>query len=217
MKPPLLAIESLRFRPSPEAREIRVSAAVAEGGAVLLQGPSGSGKTTLLRAVARLREVDGGEIELGGESWKSIPPRIWRRRVVFVPSKPQFREGTVEANLRFPFCLKIAKGTEFPAARARELAERIGLDGDRMNRETRVLSDGERARVGLLRALLADPDVLLLDEPTAPLDSASRTAVLDAIDDERKTKGLALLVVSHDERLAESLGADVKHLIGDGE
>ncbi|MFH1277267.1 MAG: ATP-binding cassette domain-containing protein [Candidatus Eisenbacteria bacterium] len=209
-----LSIRELTLRPAPEAKEIRVTVEIPEGGAAVLQGASGSGKTTFLRAVARLREVEGGEIDLRGTPWRAIPPREWRRRVVFVPSKPQFREGTVEANLRFPFCLKIAKGETFPGEQARALAGRMGLDEKQLGRETRVLSDGERARVGLLRALLAKPEVLLLDEPTAPLDPESRTAVLDLLREERERTGLALLVASHDERLAESLGAAVWPLLG---
>lgn len=210
-----LSIRDLSLRPAPEGAEIRVSVEIHDGGAVVMQGPSGSGKTTFLRAVARLREVDGGEIELGGTPWRAIHPRAWRRRVVFVPSKPQFREGTVEANLRFPFGLKIAKGESFPAERARTLAGRIGLDEDRLGRETRVLSDGERVRVGLVRALLANPDVLLLDEPTAPLDGESRRAVVELLREERERSGLVLLVVSHDDRLAGSLGATVRPLLGE--
>ena len=210
-----LSIRDLALRPAPEAREIRVTVGVGAGGAVVMHGPSGSGKTTFLRAVARLRPFDSGEIELGGKPWRSIHPREWRRRVLFVPSKPQFREGTVEDNFRSPFRLKIAKGAAYPEEKARALAARVGLDEERLRRETRVLSDGERSRAGLVRALLVEPEVLLLDEPTAPLDRESRTAVIDLLREERDARGLALLVVSHDERLIESLGAEEHPLLGE--
>lgn len=208
-----LSIRELSLRPAPNAKAIGVSVDVAAGGAVVLQGPSGSGKTTLLRAIARLRGVDAGEVSLEGVPWRSIHPRRWRRDVVFVPTKPQFREGTVEENLRYPFGLKIARGEDYPADRARAMARRLGLDDERMRRETRVLSDGERARVGLMRALLAGPKVLLLDEPTAPLDPESRDAVIVLLREERERTGVALVVVAHDERLAERLGARTHPLV----
>ncbi len=205
-------IRALTFRPAPDLQEIRIDLDVTAGSAMVFQGPSGSGKTTLLRALARLRPVDSGEVFLGRTHWRSIPPREWRRRVAFIPSKPRFRNGSVLEALRFPFSLKIYRHESFPDERARKLASRIGLPEEILHRETSVLSDGERVRIGLLRALLVSPEVFLLDEPTSPLDGEGRAAVTDLLRDEMK-RGRSILIATHDDRLAGHLGATT-HRIG---
>ena len=209
MSSPPLHIRNISLRPAPEAGPVCLDTEIPGGSSVVLRGPSGIGKTTLLRAVARLRPVDEGDVFLGGQSWRDVSPREWRRRVAYVISKPGFTSGTVWENLELPFRLRIAGDDAFPEDRARELARRLLLPDNLLERETRVLSDGERVRVGLLRALLLSPAALLADEPTGPLDPESRAAVSDLLTEEMQENGLSMLLVSHDEHLAERLGAHV--------
>lgn len=209
MPSPPLHIHNLSLRPAPETGPVRLNTEIPGGSSVVLRGPSGIGKTTLLRAVARLRPVDEGEVFLGGRSWRDVSPRGWRRKVAYVTSKPGFTSGTVWENLKLPFRLRIAGNEAFPEDRTRELSRRLLLPDTLLERETRVLSDGERARVGLLRALLLSPTALLADEPTGPLDPESREAVTDLLAEEMQGNGLSMLLVSHDEHLSERLGARV--------
>ncbi len=204
----LLELKSLAVRPAPESPLLKVDLRLASGRATVLRGPSGCGKTTLLRCVTRLRPPQAGEVLLRGASWRAVPPREWRRRIGYVPSGPALLPGTVGENLELAFRLRIAKPRSYPAARARELAERLRLPSSLVERETRLLSDGERARIGLLRTLLTEPEVLLADEPTAPLDPASRAAVASVLR-EQAARGTALLLVAHDEELTANLGAEV--------
>jgi putative ABC transport system ATP-binding protein len=202
-------VERLLVRPALESEPVRIDIDLPAGGAVVMQGPSGSGKTTFLRMLARLRPAEEGEVFLDGRSWREIDPREWRRRVLFVPSNPHFPEGSVAEALRVPFSLKIARGEGYPEGRVEELAGRLRLPEKLMQRETRVLSDGERARFCLLRSLLVRPQVLLADEPTSALDKASRDALLGLLAELREREGLSLLVVAHDGEVAERLGARI--------
>jgi len=202
-----LVVHDLTLRPTGDVPPVQVEVDLPRGGAVVMQGPSGSGKTTFLRILARLRAAESGEVFLDGRSWREIAPREWRRKVHFVPSKPHFSDGPVAKALRVPFCVRIGRGEPYPAERVKELARRLLLPEKVMERETRVLSDGERARVGILRSLLVRPDVLLADEPTAPLDSKSLDAMLDLLAELQEKEGLSLLVVAHDGGVAERLGA----------
>lgn len=211
---PTIEVHHLTVRPGPDAAPVAVDAALPPGASLLLRGPSGSGKTTLLRAMARLRRVDGGEAFLEGTSWRDIPPRVWRRRVAYVPSRPCFTPGDVRANLELPFRLKIAQGAAAPAARMEELARTLLLPPEILDRDTAVLSDGERARVALIRALLTEPPVLLADEPTAALDAKSAEAVHDLLADECARRGMAIVAVAHNETMAGRLGASIFDITG---
>jgi ABC-type multidrug transport system ATPase subunit len=209
----LLELKSLAVRPAPESPLLKVDLRLASGRVTVLRGPSGCGKTTLLRCVTRLRPPEAGEVLLRGVSWHAVPPREWRRRIGYVPSGPALLPGTVRENLELAFRLRIVKSRSYPATQARELAERLRLPSALAERETRLLSDGERARIGLLRTLLTEPEVLLADEPTAPLDPDSRGAVASVLR-ERAAHGTAVLLVAHDEELAANLDADVFDLTG---
>lgn len=163
-------------------------------------GPSGAGKTTLLRVLARLRARDGGQLELEGVAAERIEVARWRRRVAFLPQRPVMLPGTVRDNL-----LAVGEARAFRHAldepRAAALLETLGLDVSRaLAQDARTLSGGEAARVALVRALLTDPAILLLDEPTASLDSDAATFVVDLVARELDA-GRAALLVAHDPAL----------------
>jgi putative ABC transport system ATP-binding protein len=167
-------------------------------GSTALVGPSGSGKSTLLRLLNRLADPDEGAVRFHGTDVRELDPLELRRRVGLVPQLPAPVAGSVEDNVRFGPRLG---GREIDPERPIRLA---GLDDSFLGRDASRLSVGEQQRVMLARTLALEPEVLLLDEPTASLDSAATEAVEDAL---RSLHGVSLVLVTHDSgqagRLAE--------------
>lgn len=176
-----------------------VSFDVAGGDRVALAGPTGSGKTLLLRAIAGLDRVDEGRVELSGRTARQWSPPAFRAQVVYLHQRPALWGGTVEANLEAPFALKTNASRRFDRDRAAALLERLGRKAAFLEARAANLSGGEAQVVALVRALLVEPRVLLLDEPTASLDraSAARAEALLAswVAEE---PGRALIWTSHD-------------------
>ncbi|MGI6488087.1 MAG: ATP-binding cassette domain-containing protein [Syntrophomonadaceae bacterium] len=181
-------------------RTIQVSGAVEEGGALALRGPSGAGKSTVLRILARLLQPVQGTVIFQGRDWYSISPMTWRRRVHYLPQRPVMFSGSVLDNLKRPFELVILKNQEFDQGRAERLLRETGLSLEMMHQDAHTLSGGEMARVALVRAMLVEPEVLLLDEPTAFLDEGAERLVLSLlIEWLQERSGRALIIVSHSE------------------
>jgi ABC-type multidrug transport system fused ATPase/permease subunit len=164
-----------------------VSVAVERGGALTLMGPSGSGKSTLLRCLNRLVEPTAGTVRFDGRDIRSLDPRELRRRAALVMQTPVLFEGTVRDNLR----LRPADTPgDFADARLGAGLAEVGLEPAVLDRDAATLSGGEKQRVTLARALLRDPQVLLLDEPTSALDPPNVTRVVEAIARLREARGL---------------------------
>ena len=159
----------------PEPREITFS--LAAGEALRVAGRSGSGKTTLLRTLARLNPPAGGELALHGVSWRDIPARLWRTRILYVNQKPVLFPGTVESNLKRPFSLSVRKNQAPDMGLAEEYLRRLLLPRAVLRQDALTLSVGESGRVTLARSLLVDPCALLVDEPTAALDPTAAEAL----------------------------------------
>jgi phosphate-transporting ATPase len=161
---------------------------LAGGECIALRGPSGAGKTLLLRALADLDPSDG-EVLLDGSPRSRIPAPQWRRRVGYVPAEPGWWSERLDEHFQ---------DWASQAGPARRLKIASSVAGRRVSQ----LSTGERQRLALLRALEHRPEVLLLDEPTGPLDDES-TAAVEALLREKQANGLALFWVTHDKRQAE--------------
>ncbi len=164
-----------------------------------LLGPSGSGKSSLLRCLVRLEHLDAGGIRLGGHDVVGLDPRTLRRRIGLVPQAPVMLPGDVGANLTYALD---AGAEDRPAA----ALTAVGLSAEFMDREARMLSGGEAARVAVARALVREPEVLLLDEPTAALDPPV-AAALEALLVRLAKEGLAIVVATHDRAMAGRLAA----------
>ncbi len=136
-----------------------------------LVGPSGSGKTLLLRALVGLDPVDEGRVLVAGQPLEARDLPTRRQTILYLSQRPALFEGSVEANLKMPFEFSIHRGRAYDRARVlRDLAA-LGRDEDFLRRPASRLSGGEGQIANLVRALQLDPQILLLDEPTASLDA----------------------------------------------
>jgi putative ABC transport system ATP-binding protein len=175
---------------------------VIESGSTAVLGPSGSGKSTLLRLLNRLADPDEGSVRFHGEDVRGLDPLELRRRAVLVPQLPAPLPGSVAENVRFGPALR---GEDVDAAKPLGLA---GLDSSYAERDAARLSVGEQQRVMLARALALDPEVLLLDEPTAALDERAKQGVEDTLAGLR----CSTVLVTHERAQAERLAQRVLEL-----
>ena len=168
-----------------------IDLSLAPGTIALLRGPNGAGKSTLLRVLGALTRPTRGSVRvLGRDPFRSADAAV-RARVGFLgQSAALYGELTVEENLRFAAGLRGADGAQ--VARA---LDAFSL-GDLRDRRARTLSQGFRRRVGLARALLGEPALLLLDEPWNGLDADS-AATLSRLLESLRARGVAVLVASH--------------------
>lgn len=178
---------------------------VVRGRLSVLVGASGSGKSTLLRLANRLEVPSVGRVLVDGEDAATLDPLALRRRVGMVFQRPTPFAGTVRDNL-----LAAARGsTEVTMVAA---LQRVGLDGDLLDRQADDLSGGEAQRMCLARTLLTGPEVVLMDEVTSALDPVSRRGVeglaRGLVDD-----GLTVVWVTHDLLQADRVADDVVVLV----
>ena len=151
--------------------------ALYAGERITLTGPSGSGKSVFLRALALLDPLDAGTVHWHGQPIARAAITRYRRHVAYLRQRPALLDGTVEDNLRYPYSLAVYRDVHFDAARVQALFAAAGRASDFLERPASELSGGEAQIVALVRVLQLDPDVLLLDEPTASLDPGSVRAV----------------------------------------
>ena len=149
---------------------------VRPGERLALTGPSGAGKTVLLRALALLDPHDEGSIEWNGRSLTPEAIPAYRTQIAYLHQRPALFEGTVEDNLRYPFILRSHRGKRFERQRVVGILETLMRDEVFLEKSSRDLSGGEAQIVALTRCLQLDPTMLLLDEPTASLDTATAEA-----------------------------------------
>ena len=205
----LLEIAALRKRyPVGRGRELHaldgVDLQLGAGEGIGIVGESGSGKSTLARLIARLDEPSSGAIRFDGLDITAIPPRSFARHPVRRAIQLVFQHADDALNPAFSILRSIVMGlgsTRIDAAAddaARRIAERVGLPATLLYRRPHQLSGGQQTRVTIARALIAEPRLLVLDEPTASLDVSVQATVLKLIDDIRRTLGIAIVFVSHD-------------------
>lgn len=181
-------------------RVLRDISAAIPPGTTSVVGPSGAGKSTLLRLLNRLADPDSGEISYNDRPLTQYDPLELRRQVSLVPQLPALIEGTVGHNVEY--AARLAE-REPDTDRCLRLA---GLDGSFADRDVSKLSVGEQQRAMLARALAQQPQVLLLDEPTAALDEETRDAVEQTLAHLRRKIDISIVLVSHDPAQARRLG-----------
>ncbi len=226
-EPPLLKVENLvkeyprkgvttsikkmfGTTPVPESDVFRavdgISFEIARGESVGLVGESGCGKSTTSMMVMRLIDKTSGTITFGGEDIGAIPARSFatlpqRRKIQMV-----FQDPTDSLNPRFTAARAIADpllrlsdiSRGELRSRCEELATQVGLPLQFLDRFPHQLSGGQKARVGIARAIALKPDMIILDEPTAALDVSVQAVVLNLLQDLKDSLGMSYLFVSHD-------------------
>jgi putative thiamine transport system ATP-binding protein len=185
---------------------------VEPGTCTTVMGPSGSGKSTLLAFVAGTLDpafVARGRVRIGGEDLAGQPPE--RRRVgILFQDDLLFPHLSVGGNLAFALPASLRPRAARRARVEGALAD-AGLEGF-AERDPATLSGGQRARVALMRTLLAEPRALLLDEPFGKLDMQLRDEVRRFVFDHARARGLPMLLVTHDEADARAAGGPVLRL-----
>ena len=183
-----------------------VSLDVADGEVVVIIGPSGCGKSTLLRTINGLEPINSGRIILDGTdlaapgvSW----PEVRRRIGMVFQSYELFPHLSVMGNLTLAPGLVAGETRGDASARALKLLGRVGL-ADRADDYPRQLSGGQRQRVAIVRALMMNPEILLLDEVTASLDPEMVREVLDVVLELART-GMTMLIVTHEMGFARAI------------
>ncbi|NBM19213.1 thiol reductant ABC exporter subunit CydC, partial [Streptomyces sp. GC420] len=168
------------------------------GETVALTGPSGAGKTTVLSVLLGLTAPTAGTVTVGGHDLAALDPAAWHRHIAWVPQRPHLVAGTIADNVRLARpgagdadvrrALREALALEFTDALPDAEHTRIGEGGS-------GLSAGQRQRIALARAFLADRPLVLLDEPTANLDGESEAAVVDSV--RRLAAGRTVILTAH--------------------
>jgi peptide/nickel transport system ATP-binding protein len=177
---------------------------VDRGESVGLVGESGCGKSTTSMMIMRLLDPTAGKIEFAGEDIGAIPTRAFARHPMRRRIQMVFQDPTDSLNPRFTAAQSIADpilrmgDPRNLRAQCEALAKQVGLPTELLDRFPHQMSGGQKARVGIARAIALKPDLVILDEPTAALDVSVQAVVLNLLEDLKRTLGISYLFVSHD-------------------
>jgi putative ABC transport system ATP-binding protein len=215
---PLLSAERIgrRVRSGKQWLLDNVSVAIFSGQRLALVGPSGAGKTLLLRSLAMLDPLDTGQVRwMGGPVHRGDVPEF-RSRVVYLHQRPPLSDGAVEAILRQPFDLKTHRRKRFDMGQVNDYLDSLGRDTSFLTKQSRDLSGGECQIVMLIRVLQLNPQILLLDEPTAALDppTARRAEELISLWVQEDPSQRAVVWASHTTDQVEWISEEILRLEG---
>jgi len=175
----------------------------AAGGSYILMGPNGSGKSTLFRIAALLEKPDQGAVRYSSNSGVLSPDMRLKRLITMVFPRVGVFNSTVFANVAYGLKIRGEK-KHLIRERVPEMLAKVGLT-HKMSQQATTLSSGETMRLGLARALVIDPEVLLLDEPTTHIDQANSEVIEDCILRIREERALTLIMITHDLSQADRL------------
>ena len=205
-----ICVENLGYRAGKKVILQGLNLELAPGAVNVILGPNGAGKSTLLRLLGLLDKPGMGEIYYDGQKRSNMSRcqcTVLRRRCGFVFQAPLLLAGSVEANLRFGPRLR---GLNVGDHKIRLVLEKTGLNG-REGQEARLLSGGEKQRLQLARVMLLDPDLYLLDEPTANLDPLSVKNIETAIA-RLAAEGKTVILATHNLIQARLLAGEIVFL-----
>jgi putative ABC transport system ATP-binding protein len=201
------SVEKIYHQGTVEVRALQgVDLVVEEGDFLALAGPSGSGKTTLLNLIGGLDAADGGSITVAGRDVRGMDRAdladLRLRQVGFIfQSYNLIPVLSAEENAEFVMMLQGVPAAE-RRRRAREVLDEVGLEG-LYDRRPAELSGGQQQRVAVARAIVAEPALVLADEPTANLDSETGHGLLDVMEEMNRTKGVTFVFSTHDRMVME--------------
>lgn len=185
---------------------------VSAGERFAIVGPSGCGKSTLLNILGTLDEPSEGKVVVDGTATAGLSEKeiaaVRSEKIGFIFQLHHLLpQCTALENVLVPTLARIGgPSPEEASARAKGLLERVGL-GDKFDRQPSELSGGERQRVAVVRSLINEPKLLLADEPTGALDEENAANLIKLLVELNESEGLALIVVTHDRSVAESVGS----------
>jgi putative ABC transport system ATP-binding protein len=168
-------------------------------------GPSGSGKTSLLRCLNRLEQPEEGRVLLDEKDIRSLDPPALRRRVGMIFQVPVLFPGTIRSNLAYGL-------DSVGEAKMIDSLESSGLSASFLDRDAQALSVGQGQRACIARALVRDPEVLLMDEPTSSLDKDA-AARIESLIGYLVGEGLTIVLVTHDLEQAKRVGSHAVLLV----
>jgi len=208
-----LAVRQLRFAYRPDVSVlVDVSFEIAPGRIVVLLGPNGSGKSTLLKLLLGQLPPAGGVVEWDGRGVETYPLRDLARRVAYLPQTPAFEAGQTAAEVlragRTPYLQAFGLESTADVEAVRRVASLLGLT-DLMARPVDELSGGQRQRIFLGRALVQEPQVLLLDEPNTFLDLQHQSQLWQLLKTLARERNLAILAASHDLNLSAAFADEL--------
>lgn len=208
---PTLTLSGLHFGYGPKPLFTIKDFALKEKDSLLIRGASGSGKTSLLFILAGLLAPTSGNVVVQGQNLTSLTPRqrdAFRGQIMgFVFQQPHLMPAlTVLQNL---LVVPYLGGIKPDEPHAKELLERLHI-AELTHRKPQELSQGQRQRVGIARALVHKPKLLLADEPTSALDDQACQAVMDLLMDTAKAQGTQVVAASHDARIAQHFTQTLK-------
>lgn len=195
----LLEIKNLSFQAADKKILDNIHFTLEEGDFLSITGPSGSGKSTLLKMIATILSKTSGEILYNGKPIESYEPTEYRKEVSYCFQSPVLFGETVNDNLAFPY---VIRQKEFDEAKAVEYLKTVGLSEDYLNKAITSLSGGEKQRIALIRNVLFQPKILLLDEVTSALDEENRQIIWKWLHDMRQKTDMTILMISHNEEEA---------------
>lgn len=192
-----------------------VSLELKSGEAVALMGGSGSGKSTLARILLRLLSCDSGKIYFQGQDITKVTGKdlsVFRRNVQFISQRPESfldPRQTLGCSLKEAFTVF---NLSYDEDKIKAMLDLVKLNAELLQRYPHQVSGGEIQRICLVRALLLEPKLLVLDEPTSMLDISVQAQILHLLRDIRMEKQLAYLFITHDKQLAKWLCDRVLHI-----
>ena len=202
---PAIQVEDIGFRYNATAVLRNVSLTVSPGEFFVIAGPNGSGKTTLLKILAGIFRPASGAISVLGAPLQTYGKKAFARKVAYVPQavEDDFPFTVLQTALmgRTPHLGLLGIEADPDYQIAMDALAITGVD-HLAHRGIDQLSGGERQRVHIARAVCQEPEILLLDEPTASLDPAHQIRIMDLMDKLRASRGMAVIMVSHDLNIA---------------
>ncbi len=195
-----------------------LSMTINQGEVIAIMGPSGSGKSTLMNILGCLDRPSSGTYTLNGENVQKMQDDqladVRNRQVGFIfQSYNLLTRATALTNVMLPLRYRRNNGHEDPKKIAEELLTRVGLE-DRMNHKPYEMSGGQQQRVAIARALVNVPAIVLADEPTGNLDSQSGREIMDLLLSLNEERGVTLIIVTHDPKIADLTQRTVRILDG---
>jgi putative ABC transport system ATP-binding protein len=199
MPPYIFRIQNISFS-YPDGKPVfkDIDLTIKKGTLTVISGESGAGKSTFLKLFNRFNELTDGKILYHERELKDYQINEIRRSNLYLSQLPHVIEGSIKDNLSFPFSFQAHKDKRYSSDRAREWLDYFHL-GISLGHEALKLSIGQRQRIALIRALLLEPEVLLLDEPCSALDSRNRRLIEQKIESLMESAGITVIMATHSE------------------